>query len=126
MTKKSKVSLEDMWEQQYSFMKLLQEKRNFPEFPADITSKIGQQFLEGISFHIMKELFESIQHLRNAKNHRITEFKEVDKKAYLEELVDVQHLLFEQLIASGITLDEYREAYISKGNVNVKRINEGY
>lgn len=118
--------LELMWSQQESFMKLLQEKRDFPEFPVDISSKKGQQFLEGISFHLMKELFEAGQHLKNSKAHRATELPEVDREAYKEELVDVLHLFFELVIASGITMKELFDAYINKGDVNVDRINANY
>jgi hypothetical protein len=118
--------LKMMWDQQENFMRLLQEKRNFPQFPVDISTKKGQQFLEGISFHLMKELFEAGQHLKNSKAHRATELPEVDREAYKEELVDVLHLFFELVIGSGITLSELFDAYMHKGNVNVDRINAGY
>lgn len=115
-----------MWEQQEAFMRLLQEKRGFPDFPTDITSKKGQQFLEGISFHMMKELFEAGQHLKNSKSHRATEITHVDRDAYVEELVDALHLYFEVCIAAGISLDELFDAYIKKGLVNEDRIRNGY
>ena len=118
--------LGEMWQQQLEFMKLLQQKRNFPNFPTDITSKKGQQFLKDIRNHIMEELFEAGQHLKNAKSHRATELPEVDREAYKEELVDVLHLYFELVIASGVTLDELFEAYVCKGNTNTRRILDGY
>lgn len=124
--KENEDRLQTMWDQQESFMRLLQEKRNFPEFPTDITSKKGQQFLEGIAFHMMKELFEAGQHLKNAKSHRATEITTVDREAYKEELVDVLHLYIELCIGAGISLDELFDAYVAKGNVNVERINGGY
>lgn len=115
-----------MWKQQEAFMRLLQEKRNFPEFPTDITSKKGQQFLKDIRNHLMEELFEAGQHLKNAKSHRATELPEVDRDAYVEELVDALHLYLELVIASGVTLDELFEAYMKKGDVNFERIKGGY
>lgn len=115
-----------MWEQQYDFMRLLQEKRGFPQFPVDISSKHGQKLLEDISFHMMKELFEAGQHLKNSKSHRITEIKDVDQDAYLEELVDVLHLYFEVCIAAGITPERLKESYLAKGRTNFGRINTGY
>lgn len=118
--------LQSMWEQQIAFMRLLQLKRNFPEFPTDITSKTGQKFLKDIRNHMMEELYEAGLHLKNAKSHRATELPEVDRKAYLEELVDALHLYFELVIASGITVDELVEAYMDKGQVNVERILDGY
>lgn len=115
-----------MWDQQHTFMKLLQQKRDWPQFPVDLASKKGQQFLKDIRNHLMEELFEAGQHLRNAKSHRATELPEVDIEAYKEELVDALHLFFELVIASGISLDELHEAYMKKGLINTKRIEEGY
>lgn len=124
--KKKEFRLEEMWKQQEEFVKLLQQRRGFPHMPVDITSKKGQQFLEGITFHMMKELFEAGQHLKNSKAHRVTEITHVDREAYLEEMVDVLHLYFEACLAAGISLDELHEAYMRKGHVNVERINGGY
>jgi hypothetical protein len=118
--------LEELWDQQESFMYLLQEKRNFPQFPTDLSSKQGQKFLKDIRNHLMEELFEAGQHLKNAKSHRVTEIPEVDREAYKEELVDVLHLFFELVIASGISRKELVDAYLEKGRVNVERIRSGY
>lgn len=118
--------LAKMWNQQEAFMRLLQEKRGFPEFPTDISSKKGQKFLKDISHHIMDELFEAGQHLKNAKSHRATLIPEVDREAYKEELVDALHLYFELAIAAGITLEELVDSYMKKGDVNVERIKGGY
>jgi predicted house-cleaning noncanonical NTP pyrophosphatase (MazG superfamily) len=119
-------ALNEMWSQQLEFMRLLQEKRGFPQFPVDITSKVGQKLLKDITHHCMDELFEAGQHLRNSKSHRKTEIKEIDRDAYLEELVDALHLFFEICIASGVTVEELREEYLKKGETNVRRINDGY
>lgn len=118
--------LTQMWQQQEQFMHLLQEKRGFPVFPTDLASKKGQQFLKDIRNHLMEELFEAGQHLKNAKSHRATEIPEVDREAYKEELVDVLHLYFELVIASGINLPELVTAYMKKGEVNKDRIENGY
>lgn len=107
-------------------MNLLREKRGFPGFPVDMSSKEGQRFLKGITHDCMDELFEANQHLKNSKNHRATEVKDIDRSAYVEELVDALHYFFEIAIASGITLDELYDAYISKGVTNVTRIKNGY
>jgi len=118
--------LRAMWEQQRSFMRLLQERRGFPDFPVDITSKPGQQLLKGITHHVMDELFEAGQHLRNSKQHRQTLVPDVDREAFKEELVDALHLYFELAIAAGIDLDELVVAYMNKGAINVERIRNGY
>lgn len=118
--------LKTMWDQQEAFMKLLQETRGFPEFPTDITAKKGQKFLKDITHHMMDELFEAGQHLKNSKSHRATLIPEVDREAYKEELVDALHLYFELVIASGITLEELVESYLKKGETNFERIKSGY
>jgi len=118
--------LKQMWDQQEAFMRLLQQSRGFPDFPTDITSKQGQKFLKDITHHMMDELFEAGQHLKNSKSHRATLVPEVDREAFKEELVDALHLYLELVIASGITLPELVDAYMSKGETNVSRIKGGY
>lgn len=115
----------EMWNQQYDFMKLLQEKRNFPDFPVDLASKSGQKFLKQISYECADELHEARQHLKQ-KDHRATEIGQVDREEYVEELVDCLHFYLEIAIASGITPQELFEAYMKKGKINEKRILEGY
>lgn len=123
---KDNDSLIQMWDQQERFMKLLQKERGFPEFPTDITSKKGQKFLKDITHHVMDELFEAGQHLKNSKSHRATLIPEIDRAAYVEELVDALHLFFELCIAAGVSVDELKEAYLKKGEVNFNRIRNGY
>jgi hypothetical protein len=118
--------LEEQWEQQKEFIKLLQERRGFPSIPIDITSKQGQKFLKDLTHDCMHELFEANICLKNAKSHRQTEIVEFGREAYIEELVDVLHYLYEIAIYSGVTLDELHDAYIAKGKTNVERITGGY
>ncbi len=118
--------LSEMWKQQLDFMRLLQKERGFPEFPVDISDKKGQKHLKDIQHHIMDELFEASQHLKNAKSHRATLVPEVDRESYKEELVDALHLYIELVIASGISLEELVEAYMKKGAINEQRIKGGY
>jgi hypothetical protein len=118
--------LKEMWDQQHSFMKLLQEKRGFPDFPVDLKSKSGQKFLKSITHECMGELFEANQELKNSKGHRATEVVEINRDAYVEELVDSLHFFFEIVIASGVTLEELYASYMRKGEVNVARIENGY
>ena len=115
-----------MWDQQHAFMELLVEKRGFPRFPMDIATKASQKFIKGIVHDCQDELFEAIRELKNGKGHRATEIKDFDRDKYLEEVVDAQHFLLEVLILSGITKEEFLDAYLRKGEVNTGRINEGY
>jgi hypothetical protein len=118
--------LQKMWDQQLDFMNLLREKRNFPDFPVDMTTKQGQKFLKSITHECMGELFEANQELKNSKSHRASDLPDINKDDYLEELVDSLHFFFEIVIASGISLDDLVLAYLKKGEKNVKRIEGGY
>jgi len=118
--------LRSMFKQQESFMKLLKEYRNFPDWPTDITTKKGQQFCREIVFNSIEEYFEALQHLKNWKTHRLTEVKNIQKDKFLEELCDMLHYFVELVIIVGITPDELYDAYIAKGKVNETRIKNGY
>lgn len=118
--------LEKMWDQQEKFMRLLQTRRNFPEFPVDMTTKSGQKFLKGITHECMHELFEANLLLKNSKDHRATDVSEFSREEYVEELVDALHYFFEIAISSGVSMDELHEAYIKKGQINIDRIENGY
>lgn len=126
MSDVSKDRLKSLFDQQDDFMKLLCEKRNFPVYPVDLTSKTGQRFIKGIAYETMGELFEAVQELKNSKDHRVTKINDLDHAAFLEEVVDAAHYFFELVIAAGISSDEFYDAYIQKGNKNVDRILNGY
>ena len=116
----------EMWNQQKSFMDLLVKERGFPQFPVDLSTKVGQKFITDTMHHCTDELHEARQHLKNAKTHRLTQVTDIDRSAYLEELNDAFHLFLEVVIASGFSIDELFESYIEKGKVNVERIVKGY
>ena len=74
----------------------------------------------------MDELHEAIQHLKNSKQHRMTEITEFDREKYVEELADHFHFFIELCIVSSVSAQELCDAYLRKGEVNVNRINAGY
>jgi hypothetical protein len=117
---------EQMWEQQRQFMVLLKEKRGFVEFPVDMHSKEGQQACREAGLSGVEEWFEALKHLKNWKKHRATEVKELDKDAFLEEMSDSMHYFLEVLLLAGVDADEFFDIYMRKGELNAKRINEGY
>lgn len=117
--------LVQMFSQQQQFMELLKERRGFPDFPVDLSSKAGQKLLKNISYECADELHEARQHLKQ-KDHRISDMGGVDRAEYVEELVDALHYFFEIVIASGISVDELYEAYMKKGAVNEQRIRGDY
>lgn len=118
--------LTKMWQQQEEIVESLQEHRGFPKTPVDIGTKQGQKFLKDLTHDCQHELFEANQLLKNSKAHRATEINEFDRASYVEELIDAQHFLFEIVIASGISRDEFVKAYLTKGDAVKKRITDGY
>jgi len=118
--------LDEMYNQQRNFNALLRDERNHPDFPLDLSQKKNQQFLRNLAHECMHELFESNMLLKNSKNHRVTEIKDVDRAAYTEELADALHYLLGIVIYSGISVDELYEAFMKKGVINVQRVKTGY
>src|SRR3990167_3553599 len=88
--------------------------------------KQGQQLVRDVSHHCHDELWEASLHLKNAKSHRKTEVREIDREAFKEELIDALHLWIEICIVSGLSLEEVCDAYLEKGRKNRERIAEGY
>ena len=118
--------LTNMFVQQKNFIELLKEKRNFPDYPVDISSKSGQRVLKNIAYDAMQELFESIQLLKNSKDHRITNVSDIDREEFIEEISDCLHYLIEFMIVANISPQEIYQIYMKKGEINVDRINNDY
>ena len=116
----------EFWDDQRQFMQLLVEKRGFPQFPLDMNEKESQRFIKSIIQDAAHELHETIGELRNSKRHRAANIQDFDRDAYLEEIVDTYKFLLEILILSGISIDEFRDAFFKKSKINIERINEGY
>lgn len=121
-----KTDLQTLFQQQIEFMKLLRSKNLFQEFPVDIATKHGQKLCKDIAHDAMDELHEAIQHLKNSKQHRVTEIKEFDREKYIEELVDHLHFFIELCVVSSVSVQELCDAYFKKGEVNISRVNAGY
>jgi len=118
--------LNDLWDDQTKFMKLLQKERNFPAFPVDMSSKSGQKLIKDIAHDCMHELFEALVTLKNSKNHRKTLVESFDRQNFVEELVDTQKFLLEILILAGVSIDEFCDRFFEKSKVNIDRITGDY
>jgi hypothetical protein len=119
--------LAKVWSDQQAFMRLLRLRRDFPAFPVDLHTKEGQRLVKEIAYDACHELHEAVDHLKNAKLHRATEVPELDRAAFLEELVDAFKFIIEVAVLSGVTLPEFWAAYEKKTERNTRRIaEEGY
>jgi len=95
--------------------------------PLDLRKKESQQFCRDLALRGVEEMFEALQHLKNWKPHRITEFNEApDREEFLEEIVDALNYFFSLLIASGFNEKDLFEAYRKKHDIIMKRLKEGY
>ena len=118
--------LQTIWDEQITFMRLLQVRRGFPAFPVDLESRAGQRLVKEIAQDAVGEVFEALVHLKNAKLHRATDMPALDRAAFVEELVDALKLLFEVMILSGVDLNEFWSAYEKKTKINKQRIESSY
>lgn len=127
--KKSDVvddSMDLMFAEQKRFMNLLRDARNFPEFPVNLSSKEGQKIVKGIAYDGMHELFEAIQLLTDAKDHKQSLTGDFNKEKFLEEMSDAFHYMIEICIMCDISSDDLYRAYMKKGTLNFARILGGY
>lgn len=120
------IDLRFMFEKQVEFMNILREKRDHPDFPVDMTTKVGQRCVKDIAHECMHELFEAIHLLKDAKKHRRTVVGNFDRDAFLEELADTLHYYVGLCALADVSADELYRAYMKKGTINVARIDDGY
>jgi dimeric dUTPase (all-alpha-NTP-PPase superfamily) len=124
-----KCNLEKMFFLRNEFINKMREGHpgSYPDLPIDLRKKDAQQFCRDLALRGVEEMFEALQHLKNWKPHRVTEFNEgPDREEFLEEIVDALNYFFSLLIAAGFDEEDLFAAYVKKHNIIVKRIEEGY
>lgn len=120
--------LEKMLELRKKFMKDLASKRPavLQSWPVDISKKESQQHVRETVLKGVEEMFESLQHIRGWKPHRLTEITEFDKSAFLEEYVDAFNYFLSVLVMLGVTSEEFFEAYEHKDKIIHDRLKKDY
>ena len=124
-----KCNLEKMFILRNEFIEKMKQDRpgSYPDLPVDLRKKDSQQFCRDLALRGVEEMFEALQHLKNWKPHRMTEFNEgPDREEFLEEIVDALNYFFSLLIAAGFDEGDLTAAYILKHDIIMKRIQEGY
>ena len=122
-------NLEQMFKLRNDFIEEMRSDRpgSYPDLPLDLSKKESQQFCRDLALRGVEEMFEALQHLKNWKPHRITEFNEApDRDEFLEEIVDALNYFFSLLIASGFDEKDLIEAYEKKHSIIMSRLKEGY
>jgi hypothetical protein len=117
-----------MLELREEFMRALADARPavLQNWPVDITTKDGQQAVRDTVLKGVEEMFEALAHLKNHKAHRLTEVKDFDQDAFLEEYVDAFNFFLAVPIMLGISADDLFEAYLKKDKIINERIVKGY
>lgn len=120
--------LRKMFEMRDDFMRALAASRPavLQKWPVDITSKEGQQAVRDTLLKGVEEMFEALAHMKNHKAHRLTEVKDFDQDAFLEEFVDAFNFFLAVPVMLGISVDEFYDAYLKKDKVIHDRIKAGY
>lgn len=120
--------LTKMLELREKFMKDLATKRPavLQSWPVDISKKDSQQAVRDTVLKGVEEMFESLQHIRGWKPHRLTEITEFDKDAFLEEYVDAFNYFLSVLVMLDVSADEFFEAYAKKDRIIHDRLKKDY
>lgn len=126
--KRQDDSLKLLFELRESFMKTLVKNKpdSYPKWPLNIEEKTSQQVLRDTALKGVEEMFEALQHLKNWKPHRDTEFLEFDREEFLEEFVDAFNYFLSVLVLVGVSDEEFLRAYIKKDEIIRDRILGGY
>lgn len=123
-----KDRLKTLFELRRSFMNELEHVKpgTYPTWPIDITQKKSQQLLRDTALKGIEEMFEALQHLKNWKPHRTTEFTEFDDDEFLEEVVDAFNYFLSVLVLVGVTEEDFYSAFIRKDAIIRSRLSNGY
>jgi len=119
--------LQSIFELREEFMKAIRDKRGaYGEWPVDIGEKKSQQLIREISLKGVEEMFEALAELKNWKSHKLTENREVNRDAFLEEIIDAFNYFFAVMILAGVSSEEFFDAYVRKDKVIHERLSNGY
>ena len=124
-----KDNLENIFLMRESFMEMIKEKypKSYPQnWPLDISKKDSQVVLRETALKGVEEMFEALGHLKNWKPHRDKELPEIDRDAFLEEIVDSFNYFFSLAILCGITAEDFYDAFLKKDVIIRDRLKQGY
>jgi hypothetical protein len=96
------------------------------QWPLNMQEKKSQQMIREITLKGIEELFEALSELKNWKSHKLTENPDIDREAFLEEIVDALNYFFAVLILSGFSADDLYESYKKKDAVIHERLKNNY
>lgn len=120
--------LEEMFFLREKFMDAMRQSGRgyLVQWPIDMKEKKSQQLLREITLKGIEELFEALSELKNWKSHKLTENPEIDREAFLEEIVDALNYFFAVLILSGFSAEDLYQSYKKKDLVIHERLKNNY
>ncbi len=120
--------LSELFSMRTEFMNAIKSKKpgEYPEWPIDFSDKRSQQHVRDMALRGVEEMFEALQHLKNWKPHRDTEIRDFDKAEFLEEVVDAFNYFLSVLVLTGVSSEEFFDAYAKKDRIIHKRLETGY
>jgi len=119
--------LELMFHLREDFMRAINDRFEcYPSWPIDIANKKNQQILRELALKGVEEMFESLQHLKNWKSHKVTEDVEFNRSEFLEEVVDAFNYFFSMLVLVGVNAEELAEMYQKKDKIIHARLKSNY
>lgn len=93
--------------------------------PVDVTSQNGQKLCREVVLRATEELHEALTMLKLWKNHKhVADNVDFDHNAFLEEIVDSLHYIFELLIFVDIGAEQLFQAYRRKHQINMERVKD--
>ncbi len=121
--------LGQMYEQQLDHMEEYAKLSNLcvdPHiwFSRELKNRATQDELHTTYGHIIRELSEAMDHLKNKPWKKTT--VPVDREAFVEEISDVWHFFLQFHIVAGIDPQEIFDAYFRKTEINRSRRATGY
>lgn len=93
-------------------------------WPVDLSTREGQKLCREVVLRSTEELHEALQHLKQWKQHKHIDNHEFDHDAFLEEIVDSLHYIFELLIFVDIGAEQLYQAYRQKHLINMDRVRD--
>lgn len=102
----------------------LAQKTEYYQLPLaqDLNKKSTQRKLREMTTNCTEELFEALAELKSWRVDEYKERPEVDREAYIHELMDAQNYLFSMMILAGLTEDEFMRVYEENHEKNMQRL----
>lgn len=118
-------TVQDLFRTRKRFMTALEAKRpgSYPD-ELDLSTQHAQRLIRDITLRGVEEVFEALQHLKGWKDHRAPANSEVDREAFLEEVVDAINYFLALIILTGVDAEQFLNTFYRKDEIIRGRLEE--